>query len=403
MFRPSSLYPLSRELKRHLPSVRGHLRRGLALWVKGTLLAHNGCQDSTAVALESHGCFETVRRELREWTCDDADRILSWGPETEVDAAACFPELLRWVLAWWTPGQGDSGTDPPLVLVLDPTHPRDEWVALVVGVAYRAHAIPVAWHVVAADAPESWVGHFRRRLRLLAPAVPAGMPVPVLCDRGLGSRDLWERITELGWHPVLRHAPQITFRPTGGDRVPVRTLGGGPGTLWLGAGEAFARKPLPSTLVVRHARGHEDPWVLLTDTPPAHTVAALYACRHWIEQGFRGLQRGGWQWGRTRRTDPVRVARHLLVLAVASLLAVAYGTRHEQDRRRGLPPGRLRSPPADPDPQNGPPRRFSVLRQGAACRRRLLARNRLWARVWLTPIPGPDRAGGLRCLSPPAA
>ena len=70
------------------------------------------------------------------------------------------------------------------------------------------------------------------------------------------------------------------------------------------AGEAFARNPLPCTLIVLHAEGCEEPWVLLTDTPPRHTGAALYACRHWIEQGFRGLKRGGWQWGRTRRTDP---------------------------------------------------------------------------------------------------
>ncbi|MCY4522561.1 MAG: hypothetical protein OXC13_17520 [Caldilineaceae bacterium] len=63
------------------------------------------------MALESHGRFKTVRRELREWTYDDADRIVSWGPEMEVDAAACFPELLCWVLALWTPGQGDSGID----------------------------------------------------------------------------------------------------------------------------------------------------------------------------------------------------------------------------------------------------------------------------------------------------
>ena len=71
----------------------------------------------------------------------------------------------------------------------------------------------------------------------------------------------------------------------------------------------------------------------MTDTPPKHTGASLYACRHWIEQGFRGLKRGGWQWGRTRRTDPVRVARHLLALAVATLLAVAYGTRLEEGPR----------------------------------------------------------------------
>jgi len=148
----------------------------------------------------------------------------------------------------------------------------------------------VAWHVVKADAPAFWIVHCRllRLLRLLAPAVPAGMPVHVLCDRGLDSRDLWARIVELDWHPVLRYAACITFRPTGGDRVPVRQLGDGPGTLWMGADEAFGREPLPGTLIVLHDRDCEEPWVLLTNTPPRHTEAAPYACRHWIEQGFRG-------------------------------------------------------------------------------------------------------------------
>ena len=243
MLRTSSLYALSRELKQNLPSVQGRLHRDLALWVKGTILAHNGCQDSTAAALAMHGCHETVRRELREWTCDDADRIRSWGPGTEVEVEACFPELLRWVLALWTPEPEADGTGPSLVLVCDPTHQRDEWVALVVSVAYRAQAIPVAWHVVRADASESWIAHYRRLLGLLAPAVPAGMPVHVLCDRGLDSRDLWARIRELGWHPVLRYSPHVTFRPTGGNRVPVRQLGGGPGTFWA---RPSARTPCPA-------------------------------------------------------------------------------------------------------------------------------------------------------------
>ena len=151
-----------------------------------------------------------------------------------------------------------------------------------------------------------------------------------------------------------------------------------------------------------HAQGHEDPWLLLTDTPPDRTDIDLYACRHWMEQGFRGLQRGGWPWHRTRRRDPVRVARHLLALAVATRLAVAYGTRHEEARVRVLRPGPRRRPPtkARPPPRR---RRRRLLRQGAACLRRLLARHRLWARVWLTPVPGPDWAGGLHCLSPPVA
>ena len=166
----------------------------------------------TPISLESHGRFETLRRDLWEWTCDDGDRILSWGPATEVDAAACFPELLHWVRDLWTPGAGEAGTEPPLVLALDPTHHRDEWVALVVSVAYRQHALPVAWHVVGTQVRESWRAHFCRLLRQLAPAVPAGTRVHVLCDQGLGSRDLWRQIVDLGWHPVLRYSPHITFR-----------------------------------------------------------------------------------------------------------------------------------------------------------------------------------------------
>ena len=52
------------------------------------------CQDSAAAVLEAHRCFEMARRKLREWTCDDADRILPWGPAQEVEVTACCLELL---------------------------------------------------------------------------------------------------------------------------------------------------------------------------------------------------------------------------------------------------------------------------------------------------------------------
>lgn len=110
------------------------------------------------------------------------------------------------------------------------------------------------------------------------PAVPIGTPVHILCDQGLGSRELWKQIVELGWHPVLRYLPHITFRPTGGDRLPARALSGSPDTLWVGTGTTFGRDPLSGTLVVLHAQGHRKPWLLLTDTLPARTDAALYAC-----------------------------------------------------------------------------------------------------------------------------
>lgn len=72
---------------------------------------------------------------------------------------------------------------------------------------------------------------------------------------GSVAADLWS------WAGVLHYVPHITFRPTGG----------GPGTLWLGAGAALGENLLSGTLIVLHARDHEEPWLLLTNTQPDRT------------------------------------------------------------------------------------------------------------------------------------
>ena len=70
-----------------------------------------------------------------------------------------------------------------------------------------------------------------------------------------------------------------------------------------------------------------------------------YALRFWIELGFKAIKSLGWQWQKTRRTDPARISRHWLVLSVATLLALAYGTRVEDAYDRRIAPANLRTPP----------------------------------------------------------
>ena len=414
--RPAAWYDIRRLWQEQLPQLPGRLRAVLGLWVEGTRLGLNGCQDTVTLAL-AQGLRgprnpHTLRRLQRELLYDDADRIDSWGPDQELEVEHCCAPLLRWVRSWWVPTGGRELAQEPRVLAVDPTSKQDELVALVISWVYRQHAIPVAWHIVGAQERESWIDHFCRLLRQLAPAVPATVPVPVLCDQGLCSRDLWAQIVALGcplgWHPCLRYPPHVTFQPQGQTpRVAVRSLITGPGDLWVGTGRAFRDAPLDGTLIVLHAYGQTQPWVLLTNTPVAQTEPTLYACRNWIEQGFRGLKTVGdplgGKWHKTRRRDPVRVGRHWLVLAIATLLAVAYGTRREDAEARHLPPGRLRRPPAgdplgvDAAHQDAlPPRRHSLLQQGVALLRRLLLRGYLWACVWLRPTPGPDFRACLR-------
>ena len=51
MRRPPALYSICNLWEKHLPHLPARLRAVLALWVQGTLLGLNGCQDAVTLAL----------------------------------------------------------------------------------------------------------------------------------------------------------------------------------------------------------------------------------------------------------------------------------------------------------------------------------------------------------------
>src|SRR6478609_1665890 len=282
-----------------------------------------------------------------------------------------------------------------LALAVDATAHREDVVALVVSVLYRGSAIPVAWAVLPGNVPGPWLGTILRLSRQLRPAVPPGWTVLVLADRGLWSPRLWNRIRRLGWHPLLRIQRRTTITPDGGERRAAGALVR-PGEAWIGRGALGGREDrrLTVTLIAVWTEEQKEPWVVVTDLPPARVGVGWYALRMGVELGFRALKGLGWQWQRSRRTDPARVARHWLVLAVASLWVLAHGTRVEDAHGRGLPPARLRAPP--PPAAHTRPRRIGLFRLGVQwlCHR-LLAHRRLWRRLWLVPEPWPQPPPGL--------
>ena len=246
-------------------------------------------------------------------------------------------------------------------------------------------------------------------LQALAPAVPREMPremtVVVLCDRGLASPKLWKQILAQGWHPYMRYPKNVTFCAESGRRLPARAFVPRPDTAWIGRGTAFstaAAKRRCTLLAVWYVE-QEEPWIILTDLPPAEVGVSWYALRFWIELGFKALKSLGWKWDKTRRTDPARISRHWLVLAVATLLTLAYGTRVEDANARRIAPGNLRAPPkhlasTHHSSWSRPGRTVSVIRHGIDWLRRLLLRGRLWSRVWLLPEPWPEPKPNLEII-----
>jgi hypothetical protein len=369
-------------LAEHLPALRPAERRGLGLWVLGTILAGSACQTAVLAAVEPRGGrWHARRQQLREWTYEGRERAAPCG--TTLDVAGCFVWLLRWVVSWWR-----SDTLP---LAIDVTSLGTRWVVIAVCVLSRGGAIPVAWHVKPGPGRGEWMPPRLEVLERLAPAVPPTLTVLVLTDRGRWSPRWWRRIKDIGWHPLMRVRPDATFAPLGGPRRPARTLVPGPGHAGVGAGTACTHRDVrrPGTLVVVWDEGEAAPWLVLTDLAPPEVGVVWYGLRVWVELGFRALKRLGWQWERIRRTAPERVARHWLVLAVATLLDEAYGTRVEDADLVGVPPARLRTPPSVPvDPTR---RQTSVFARGLAWLRAGRGRRGpLWTRLWLRPQPLPS-------------
>lgn len=300
-------------------ALKPHHRRTLAEYSFGMVLGCCCGLTSVATYLAAFLAVKvaTLRQRLRElYQPAVAQRGTA---RSEFDATRCFGPLVRWAAA--------GHPDKRLVLALDPTNLTDRFRVLCAAVLYRGCGLPVAWAVQTADQKGSWNDIWLDLLGQVKAAPGDGWTVLVLTDRGLESAALFRAIVRLGWHPLMRVKAGRNFQPTGWHRGYAmghfaRQVGGA----WSGDGVAYPTgERLPCTLLASWDAGHDEPWLILTDLPAGGARPAWYAWRMWIEQGFRAIKRGVWQWHRTQMTDPARVARLWAVIAVATVYAVEVG------------------------------------------------------------------------------
>lgn len=313
------LYQWTQRVQQLFPDLPPHHARNLAQYSFGAALARTcGLTQVVAHLAAVLACsFATLRQRLRELY--QPAQVQRGSARSTFDHTLCFGSLLRWAAA--------AQTDRRLLLALDPTCHLDRFRVLCVSVLYQGGGLPVAWVVQAADAQGSWNGAWTDLLGRLKAALGEGWTVLVLTDRGLESAELFEAIVRLGWRPLMRVKAAGTFRPAGWHKgYAMKSFAREPGRRWAGAGLAYPTGPrLACTLLACWEPGHADAWLILTDLPAGAANPAWYAWRMWIEQGFKVLKSGCWQWQHTRMTDPARAARLWAVLAVATLWMVEVG------------------------------------------------------------------------------
>jgi hypothetical protein len=378
MPRPPQLYAWADRVATAFPELPPAMAFVLALWSLGLVLAH-ACGLTAVVAHLAPllgRSANTTRQRLREFYQPAARK--RGANRAELDPAACCGPLVRWVTAGWA--------EKRVALALDATSLGDRLTVLTAAVVYRGCGVPVAWAVLPGNAPGAWHPHWVGLLGRVRDALGGGRQVVVLTDRGLESPALFRAIAGLGMHPLMRVKAGGHFRPGGWSRFyPLGSFAAREGRRFAAAGVAYAGARLPCTLLACRAAGCAEAWLLLTDLPVGAADPCWYAFRSWVEQGFKVAKSGGWQWHRTRMTDPGRAGRMWVVLAVATAWLVEVGGLAELEPVAETIP-RFRS--------EGRPRVHRVFRVGlglivAGLLAGEVCRGRLVPEPWPDPVPIP--------------
>lgn len=273
----------------------------------------------------------TKHKIKRAWRFLANDRV-----EPTLAMAGVLPRLLR-----------RYPRKKALLVSLDWTDVRG-LTTLVAAANLRGRAVPIAW---ASCVKHTYDGHRSRNaferslLFMLKAALPEGVRVIILADRGFGRTELGRFCQSRGFDYVIRVQGKVSVRlndqPVRLDRYPVAK----------GKSELLkdvlyrAHDPVKQHVAIRWKKGlparRDEPWYLMTNLPPqegwtARRLSELYGKRMAVEQCFRDhkSKRNGWSLRDTGITDPARLDRLLLILALAMLILLAVA---QQARRRFSP------------------------------------------------------------------
>jgi hypothetical protein len=202
-------------------------------------------------------------------------------------------------------------------------------------VTRHGRATPLVWLTVHTSKLKKRRASYETRvLRMLKWALPEGVRVTILADRGFGDTALYERMTQLlRFDFVIRFRGCVHVMTPEGESRPASewVASNGRATQILDARLTKYRVPVAAVVTVKR-KGMKEPWILATSrTDDAEAIISLYAKRFTIEETFRDHK--DWRFGlglaHMRIKEPARRDRMLLVLALTTVIATLLGAAGE--------------------------------------------------------------------------
>jgi hypothetical protein len=292
-----------------MPQERITRIRNLAWLVSGIALSHSVTLSRIAAALPHPVEVLSLVRRLERFLDNPAFQVRAWYEPY-------VAQLLQ------TPA------NQPLPLIIDSSRVglNQQW--LVVALAYRHRALPLAW---------DWVGYAKghstaeKQLTLLAyvrTLIPAGRPVVLVGDAEFGSMTVLETLETWGWQYVFRQKGKVLVRPTPTQPwQTLRSLVTQTRRLSYWSDWSVTRQHAQCMhLVTYWAQGTRQPWLLVTNLPSAAQALQAYRRRMWIEGLFGDVKGHGVHFEATQVRDPEKLSRLAFAVVLLYLGCIALGT-----------------------------------------------------------------------------
>jgi hypothetical protein len=209
---------------------------------------------------------------------------------------------------------------------------------LIICLAYRRRAIPLAW---------TWVKHAKghssasKPLALLAyvrQLIPMGAAVFLVGDCEFGSVAILRQLDSWHWFYVLRQKTDtgVWFDEKSGWHEFGSCLQEPGQSLWLGKGYLTAKEIYPVNLLALWKINEKEPWCLATNLPDRQMALRFYKRRMWIEETFGDMKKHGFDLECTMLRHFLRLSRLTLAVALLYVWLMSVGTQTIHNGSRHL-------------------------------------------------------------------
>lgn len=218
-------------------------------------------------------------------------------------------------------------------LLIDCTQAGKKCRTLMIGLAYHGTVLPIVWKTVRGNKGHVTGELHRTLLEQVYPLFCYHKRVIVLGDAEFSNEKVISWLLKVNWGFVLRF--QSSYLVKTADNTDwqstsslYQSVGLQPGQVRHWSNVAFTKSHQFSGLDIttQWAAGEDEVLCLVSSLPGGELPHIIYEMRYWVETLFGNHKSRGFQLTRTHMTDPEHIDRLVLVLAIATCIALGLGT-----------------------------------------------------------------------------